>query len=504
MKEKLFAAIGELFASSGKADTPAFPRSSEEFNRRYAIWLRNKTEKSANTPAYAPQIDVIAQKGVPQDALTNQSYPNFRLIREGEAVEGEYLTYLFEGDRLSSDALSCLCGGIGGLYGRADLIYADEDRYEKETRKDPLFKTNLNEIDLLSFDCIGRPLLVRRDLYEKAGPMKGWSDGEAYAFALRCAAYCTRPVHVGRILLSRRKAWDINPAEGRAAIDAYLKIRSQDGYAVNGESANTFRVRGNVKGKERVAMIVPNKNGLSALRRLLESLEQNALYPEYRILIIDHGTEDLETLRYYELLRSNGAAEIIRGGVDNTAALWNIGAKKARCPFLLFLRTGAEIQTPGFVTQMAEYARRRNAGAVGCRCVDAQGKPLPEGTVSRDLFENVPWLEKSVRATSILRGECLMLSSEVFFNAGAFDETLDAAGSAAELCIRLQRRGRSNISIGNLRVCVRSEGRGASDKEKLRLYDTLRPFIYGDPSFSGDWSAVWNAEKNRGKGREPR
>lgn len=501
MKEKLFSAIGDLFADAGQSPASAFPRAGEEFNRRYALWLRAQTAQTPEQPAYVPPIDVIVQKGAASDALSGQSYPRFNLLREGEKGEGEYIMYLFAGDRLDPDALMWLARGMGGLYEHADLLYADEDLLQNGRRRDPLFKTAPNEIDLLSFNSIGRPLLVRCDLHEKAGAMQGWNDAEAYAYALRCAARCTRPVHVPRLLLSRGAPLKMDAASGRAAIDAYLKIRSQDGYAVNGECANTFRIRGSSRGKERVCMIIPNKNDLKILRRLLESLEQNALYPHYRILIVDHGTEDLDTLRYYELLRSNGAAEIIRCESDNLAVLWNFGARKANSPFLLFLRTNAELITPGFVSPMMEYARRTNAGALGCRCVDDQGAPLPEAMLSRDLLENIPWMLQSVRAVSILRGECIMLRQDVFFGCGAFDESLDAAGAAAELCVRLQRRGRTNIMLGGVRVKVRPEHRPVTEKERLRLYDTLRPFAQGDPRCSGNWSAVWSIEKNTEKAR---
>ena len=497
MNEKLFSAIGNLFADAGKSPASAFPCAGAEFNRRYALWLQKQTQKPQALPAYHPLIGVIAQEGVPESALSSLNYPTVQLLREGDAPEGEYLLYLFKGDRLAPDALTHLIAAAGGLYEHADLIYADEDEQNGRERVNPLFKTELNEIDLLSFNSIGRPMLVRCDLHQKAGALRGWNDAAAYAYALRCAALCTRPVHVSKLLLTRASPLKIDAAEGRAAIDEYLKLRSQDGYAVNGGCANTFYVRASARGKEQVCMIVPNKNALASLRRLLESLELNAMFPYYKIMIVDGGTEDLDTLRYYDLLQANKAAEIVRCKSDNTAVRWNYGARRAKSPYLLFLRNNTELYTAGFLAPMMEYARRAGAGAVGCRCVDPQGRPLAEATLPRDLLESVSWMQSAARAVSILRGECMMLREDVFFGCGAFDETLDGAGAAAELCIRLQRRKRTNILLGSVRACVRAEKRVISDKEKMRLYDTLRVFAQGDPHCSGAWNDVWNVENGR-------
>lgn len=245
-----------------------------------------------------------------------------------------------------------------------------------------------------------------------------------------------------------------------------------------------------------MAIIVPNLDDLTALRTLLESIEENALYPYYKILIVDYGTEDLETLRYYDLLRANKAAQILHMERDNFAALWNYGAKLAQSPYLLFLRPSVQILTPGFLTQLMELCKQNGAGAVGCRCEDKDGAPLGEPMLSRDILENVPWLLSSVRVVSLLRGDALMVKSEVFFGTGCFDESMGSAGAAAEFCVRLMRRGKLNALSPSVRLCAKGEEKRLATKEKERLYDVLRSFAQGDPHLSGLWKSVWQQSDN--------
>ncbi len=476
----------------GQDSAPVFPAASAEFNRRYALWYDAREQTPPPQLVYCPRIDVIAQEGVAEDVLLSQRYKNAARIGEEDESGGEYVCYLFKGDTLAPDALLHLVSALQDPSSRPDFVYADEDICVKGTHGDPHFKTSLNKVELLCRNCVGRPLLVRRELHEAAGRLIRWDEGVYYGYVLRCARRALHPVHIAQVLLSRDRLPRMKDSEGRAAIDAFLQAEGQKAYAVGGACKNTFHVRLASLKNENVGVIVPNKNGLTALQRLLESVERNALYPHYKLFIVDYGTQELETLRYYELLRANRAAQILHMEKDNFAALWNYGAMLSRCPYLLFLKPGTCIETPGFLVPLMELCSRPGIGAVGSRSVDESGAPLSEPMLPRDLLENLPWLLHAERAVSMLRGDCLMLRAEVFFGAGCFDETMGSSGAAAELCIRLMRRNRCNVLAAGVLASVETAAQSVSPKEKERLYDTLRPFSKGDPYCSAFWKEVWS------------
>ena len=489
MQNGLLDSLGTLFARAGQSSAGAFPVVSESYNRRYAAWRAAHRIEPPQKIEYAPQIDVIAEKGVHDDALRTQTYPHCKLLRD-DSGDGEYVLYLFKGDILHPDALLHFAAALNASP-RADLLFADEDLHRAGARLCPQFKCDLNAVNLLSYNCIGRPLLVRRKLHDAAGGMAAFTDDAAYAYALRCALHSAHAAHIDAVLLSRAALPALSDTEGRACIDAYLQKGGLDGYAVAGLCKNTFRLRTSLRAKEQISIIIPNKNNVRRLRRLLESIEQNALYPYYRIRIVDAGSENLDILRYYELLRANGAADILTMPSESMAALWNFGARSAKGAILLFLRPDTVMDTPGFLVPMLDQAHRALAGAVGCAVADAEGTPLAAGTASANLCENVPWLSQTVRATALLHGACVMLQSDLFFRAGCFDETyFSAGGAAAELCIRLMRRGQTNIFTPAVSALVHGADVTPTAKERERLEDALRPLSQYDPYLSARWTEV--------------
>ncbi|MDO5111570.1 MAG: glycosyltransferase [Clostridia bacterium] len=492
MRNGLLDSLETLFARAGQPPAGAFPVVSEAFNRRYAAWRRTYQPSAAVMGEYTPHIDVIGEKGVPDDALKSQTYRRCTLLRDAPG-EGEYLMYLFKGDVLHPDALRHFVAALNASP-RPDLLFADEDVHRAGARLHPHFKCALNNVDLLSYNCIGRPLLVRRSLHDAAKPMTAFSEEAAYAYTLRCALRAARTAHIDEVLLSRAALPALSDTQGRACIDAYLQARGWDGYAVGGLCKNTFRLRTSLRAKEQVSIIIPNKNNVRRLRRLLESIEQNALYPYYRIRIVDAGSENLDTLRYYELLRANRAADVLTMPSESTAALWNFGARSAKGALLLFLRPDTVMDTPGFLVPLMDQTHRAEAGVVGCAMASGDGALLAAGTAPAVLCENVPWLGQSVRAASLLHGACAMLTSDLFFHAGCFDETFFSAGGAvAEMCIRLMRRGQSNIYTPAVTATVTGTDASPSEKERERLEDVLRPLSQRDPCLSPRWMEVWDS-----------
>lgn len=488
--------FSDFLSHAGEPPAGAFSYVSAEFDRRYALWRAAQppwqTPTEAETP-YRPLLSIVGEAGVGQAALQAQTYSHWELVSNPAEARGAYFLYLHAGDTLVPDALMCFIAALNTPH-RPDLLYADEDVVQKGVHRQPRFKAALFTVNLLAGNCLGRPLLVSRALLEAAGPPADFSAGEEYAFALRAAFRCAKSVHVAQVLLSRDSHAEDPPAE-RAALDAFLQARHIPGYAVQGKRPGAYRIRLRERDCPRIAVILPNRNGAAALRRLLESLERNALYPHYSLFILDYGTEDLETLRYYDLLRANRAATVIFTGEQAPcfAKLWNRGARAARCPLLLFMKPETEILSPDFLLALAELALREGAGAVSASLV-SDGRPMPASPLLHAaLYENLPFLQSDIHAATLLRGDCMMLRSEIFFEAGGFDETFTRVGADMELSLRLMRRGRIG-AVTPYAACRACELElAASDKDRMRLKDALYPLKAGDPALSGRYREVWQA-----------
>lgn len=102
------------------------------------------------------------------------------------------------------------------------------------------------------------------------------------------------------------------------------------------------------------SIVIPNRNHCAGLRRLLESLEAYTVLPPCAIRIVDLGSRDATTLRYYQLLKKNRAAQILFPGEGNLSRGLNLAARSTSADTLIFLSPGVEILSPGWVDRLLE------------------------------------------------------------------------------------------------------------------------------------------------------
>lgn len=443
-----------------------------------------------------------------QASLLAQSYPNWAFAGELR-VEFDFVIFLGEGDVLAPDALFHFAKAVNDAP-KAELLYADEDVLLPDgTHADPLCKPEYSELTQLSYNLLGRPLAVSRALYARAGGLNVPEAGAnipalEYDYALRCAAHTRNIAHIPRILCARAKRPETVPsAAGVAAVDAYLAATGQVGSAATGAFAGSFRVRVPLGRSGRTAIVIPNRNGVDALRRLLESIEEYEAFERYELIIADGDSRDPRTLRYYDILEKNKAATVVRGKQDSYACLCNLGAAEAQSEAILFLSRDAQVLTPDWLRALREQLSRPGVGAAGgklvttgrrilsaggvaglCGWVDSAYAGAPDDTteVRKNLFVN------ALRQVTLLSGACLMTLTETFQNLRGFDETFADAGADVDFCLRLLRRGlacaytpfAALLMHGSLPRIA-----DASAHTRMRCYDTLRPlFASGDPFFS--------------------
>ena len=449
-------------------------------------------------------------------SLQAQSYANWAFA--GSRQEAfDFVIFLAEGDMLAPDALFCFAEAYNADPA-AELLYADEDvRLPDGTRTDPLCKPEYSELTQLSYNMLGRPIAVSHGLYMRAGGLDVPEKGESlpaveYDYALRCAAHTRHVRHIPRILCTRGKRPEQIPsAAGIAAVDAYLAATGQPGAAATGAFAGSFRVRVPLGRSGRTAIVIPNRNGADALRRLLESIEEYEAFEQYELIIADGDSRDPRTLRYYDILQKNKAAKIVHGTQNSFAQLCNLGAAEAESETLLFLSRDAQVLTPDWLRALREQLSRPGVGASGGKLISTGRRVLSAGAVAglcgwadspyagepddtaelrKNLFIN------SIRQVTLLSGACMMVLTETFQTMSGFDETFVDAGADLDFCLRLFRRGLASAYTPFAALLLHGvlpRIADASALTRMRCYDTLRPMLSsGDPFFSPhfDYSSV--------------
>ncbi|HMM30836.1 MAG TPA: hypothetical protein PKB13_03545 [Clostridia bacterium] len=441
-------------------------------------------------------------------SLEAQSYKNFSFGERPWMASFDYLLYISEGDVLAPDALYCFARAIE-QNPEADLLYADEDVMgESGERHAPHFKADFNEFTLLSYNCIGRPLVASRAVFELCGEQLSSSAGDEYEYALRCVSRSETILHLPRVLYARRvHAGDIGSAKGRAAIDAYLAQKRLHGCAADGLYENSFRTAVVPRKSPRVSIVVTADGELSPLRRLLESIEENTIYDDYRIVVAARKKSEPRFETYLSLLQKNGAAKVVNCEGLNYAKACEAAARAASCDALVFLNMRAQIVSPVWLDALLEQLYRFGVGAVGGKLVDENGRIAHAGLVlglcglaqspfygsednTDDLLKNR--FINAIRGVSALSGSLLAVTREVFFNTGGFDEGYGSEHMPVLFCQKLVRNGLSCVYTPFCQVRVCAGWNDASDEtptSRFMAFAALKDAIRKeDPYYSKNYS----------------
>jgi glycosyltransferase involved in cell wall biosynthesis len=143
-----------------------------------------------------------------------------------------------------------------------------------------------------------------------------------------------------------------------------------------------------------ISLVILARNRAHHLERLLDTFLAVNTHVPFELIIVDQGkTDNIDEVlsRYY---KKTFIRLIKTGGKHSPAYLWNIGARKARYPFLLFLQDNV-IYASDVLTAAVSQWNDPTVGAVGVR-MDDDRESLPPGKEPCVLHTGVHfvWSEK--------------------------------------------------------------------------------------------------------------
>jgi GT2 family glycosyltransferase len=354
----------------------------------------------------------------------------------------------------------------------ADLMYSDEAQTDEnigsitEFRLRPAFSQDY----YLSHPYVVHMFCVRTEVAQAIG---GWNEALKISadvdFVLRVLEVAKKVAHVPAVLYRWRTHGSSTGHAKKAevtqatigALQRHLDRLGTGARAREGVWFNQYRIDWPDPGGL-VLIVIPTRNRLDLLRTAVSSIERTSQDCRYRLAVIDHESDDPETLAYLKEI-SDRHIVMPYEGPFNFSAMNNLAvARHGRdADFVLFLNNDIEATQQGWIPRLRSLAARPDIGAVGALLMYADRRVQHAGVVlgfndSADhalKFQPV-YLDEhgrrnlgyncsltSTRDFSAVTGACMMLRKSVFNELRGFDETMPIGFNDTDLCLRIRAAG---------------------------------------------------------------
>lgn len=436
--------------------------------------------------------------------------------------EGDYIALLDHDDLLAPNMLY----EVVHLLNRqpdTDIVYYDEDKVSEDgtIRRLPLFKPGRWSPDMLLSTNYLMHSVLRRSLVLEAGGFDSATDGaQDWDLLFRCVEKTQRIAHIPEVLYHWRQV------ATSAASDASIKIWAFDTQAQcfaghlkrsgNEQARLTFPNLGTVRilwptTPTRISLIIPTRDNAETVRGCLNALFARTTWHDYEIILVDMGSNQPETYRFYEELVHEPRIRLVDGANDNgkttLPAALNHAVRLSSGDLLLFLHDDTAPLDDGadWLDELAGWAQRPQVGVVGAKLLRADGTIQHAGLVvgmngfTHSLFDgeregsfgaagSTEWY----RNCTAVSGACMMVRRDVFDTLGGFDESYQAGWFDTAFCIRAGQQGFRVVSTPFARLWHYEQGTLDAPfppEDLLHAYAAALPYAReGDPFFTPNLS----------------
>lgn len=435
-------------------------------------------------------------------------------------ASGDYYLFMDNDDKISTDALYWFYKMI--LEKKPDVLYSDMDLInEEEQHFNPYFKPDWSPDLLRSQMYIGHLLGVKADIFKEIGGFRKEYDGaQDYDLMLRLSNRTDRIEHIDKILYSWRSLptstalnADSKPYAQTAGLSAIKDciVKSKDSENVEGvyETDNLFvyDVRYSLNNNPLVSIIIPTKDHVSDLKKVINSILEKSTYQNYEIIILNNNSEKEITYQYFRRIsRSHSNIKVEDASYAfNWSRLTNHGINVASGEVFILLNNDVEIITHDWIERLASNALRPGIGMVGAllfypdETIQHGGVVVGIGGWADHLYKGMkaehlgtPFISPILtRNVSAVTGACMAFSRATYELLGSFDESFIICGSDVEYCLRAIEHGLYNVYNPFVKAFhYESKSRkniAIPDVDFKRSYEVYKPYRdYGDPFYNNN------------------
>jgi GT2 family glycosyltransferase len=437
-------------------------------------------------------------------------------------AKGDYVTFLDHDDELSSNALFEIYQVIN-TNPSAKIIYSDEDLMsESGDRIAPHFKSDWNIELLRAHNYVTHLCCYEATLLNNLGGMRlGYEGAQDYDLILRASIVVDAKdiFHIPKILYHWRMVEGSTALSSGAksyATEAGLKALTDHTMAIgisaivsHANRENFYTINYPLPAKlPKVSIVIPTRDGMDVLKSCIESLLKKTTYAKYEVIILDNGSEEVETLNFLHELSLKPNFKILRDeGGFNYSRINNVAVKHSTGELVCLLNNDIEIINKNWLSEMVSIAIREEVGCVGAKLL------YPDGTIQHagvilGLGGYAAHSHRGVKGTdagyfcraqvrqqlSAVTGACLLVRRTIYDLVGGLDEAFKVAYNDVDFCLRVQSLGYQNIYTPFAELIhhesrTRGEDTGTKkmkrfDKEKKLLSERWSSQLKNDPFYN--------------------
>jgi GT2 family glycosyltransferase len=388
-----------------------------------------------------------------------------------EMASGSFVVLLDHDDLLEPQALFRVAQAIQSDY--PDMIYSDEAALSEDGNEvinhthRPAFSLEY----LRACPYIVHLVAFKTTLLRQIGGLdETLTISQDYDLILRAAENAQRIVHIPEILyfwrqrkLSSghlRKTTVMNTS--RAVLERHLARCGETGQVQDGLQFNYFDIRYALNSNQRVAIIIPTKNHGELVRQCVDSIVRTVKRVDYEIVIVDHASDDPESLAYFEQLKHHH--QVLRyEGAFNFSAInnWAIAHMKGNFTHYLFCNNDIEAMDAEWLERMLELGQMPDVGLVGAKllypdrkmiqhagvCVGMYGVAEHYGKFMDDVLPDGsihPGYHGTLIANhemSAVTAACALMRRDAFERIGGYEEALSVGFGDVDLCLKTREAG---------------------------------------------------------------
>lgn len=199
-----------------------------------------------------------------------------------------------------------------------------------------------------------------------------------------------------------------------------------------------------------VSIIIPTRDKPDLLGRAVETLFENANWPNKELIIVDNGSVEQETFELFERIRSSNDVTILQDDQPfNFSRLINVGARAARGNVLAIINNDVETDDRDYIGPLTALACEPQVGVVGAKLLFGSGLVQHAGItlgvrgitghpgMGRHSNDPGPYgILSTTRRVSAVTGACMFTRREVFERLGGFSEEYVVEFNDVDYCLR--------------------------------------------------------------------